>query len=196
MSSTGCEDFDSSLVEVAVPAFDTVTIFAETDSAYRGQQIPLSTDRVGSNLVYQWEPANLMDNPNSPNPTITIQNTTIVTLTVIDLNTGCEVFAEKRLKVYEINCAEPEIFIPSAFTPNGDNNNDVFYVRGSNLYSIELEIYNRWGELVFRTDDLNRGWDGIYNGREADPGVFVYHLKAVCLDRQEYFTKGNLTLIR
>ena len=196
ISSTGCEDFDSSLVEVAVPAFDSVTIFAETDSAYRGQQIPLSTDRVGSNLVYQWEPANLMDNPNSPNPTITIQNTTIVTLTVIDLNTGCEVFAEKRLKVYEINCAEPDIFIPSAFTPNGDNNNDIFYVRGSNLYSIELEIYNRWGELVFRTDDLNRGWDGSYNGREADPGVFVYHLKAICLDKQEYFTKGNLTLIR
>ena len=137
-----------------------------------------------------------MDNPNSPNPTITIQNTTIVTLTVIDLNTGCEVFAEKRLKVYEINCAEPDIFIPSAFTPNGDNNNDIFYVRGSNLYSIELEIYNRWGELVFRTDDLNRGWDGSYNGREADPGVFVYHLKAICLDKQEYFTKGNLTLIR
>jgi len=196
ISSTGCEDFDSSLVEVAVPAFDSVTIFAETDSAYRGQQIPLSTDRVDSNLVYQWEPANLMDNPNSPDPTITIQNTTTVSLTLIDMNTGCEVFAEKRLKVYEINCAEPDIFIPSAFTPNGDNNNDIFYVRGSNLYSIELEIYNRWGELVFRTDDLNRGWDGSYNGREADPGVFVYHLKAICLDKQEYFTKGNLTLIR
>lgn len=196
ISSTGCEDFDSSLVEVAVPAFDSVTIITESDSAYRGQKIQLSTDRNEPNLVYQWEPANLMDNPNSPNPTITIQNTTIVTLTIIDLNTGCEVFAEKRLKVYEINCAEPEIFIPSAFTPNGDNNNDVFYVRGSNLYSIELEIYNRWGELVFRTDDLNSGWDGTYNGREADPGVFVYHLKAVCLDKQEYFTKGNLTLIR
>jgi len=69
-------------------------------------------------------------------------------------------------------------------------------VRGANVKSVDFQLYNRWGEQVFETQDLNIGWDGKYKGREVDPGVFVYSLKAVCFDDQEYFTKGDITLIR
>jgi len=194
-NALGCTGTDTALIDVFSPAFTDAEILS-VDSAYKGQKIKLRSNRQGGGLIYSWEPKELMDNPNSAEPTMTIYNTTTVKLTILDINTGCIVEVEKRIKVYEIYCGEPEIFIPTAFTPNNDGNNDILYVRGKNLGAIELEIYNRWGELVFKTDDLNKGWDGSYMGKEAAPAVYVYHLKATCLDKQTFFKKGNITLIR
>ena len=59
-----------------------------------------------------------------------------------------------------------------------------------------MKIYNRWGELVFETKQINQGWDGIYNDKKVDPGVFVYQVKAICFDGQEYIDKGNITLLK
>lgn len=69
-------------------------------------------------------------------------------------------------------------------------------VRGRTVEKMYLKIYNRWGELVFETDDQPIGWDGMYKGELVDPGVFVYHLEITCVDGQEYFKKGNVTVIR
>ena len=195
-SSIGCEDKDTATVEVQQPAFEDALISATNDSIFKGELIQLSTNRNGSNLIYQWSPAELVDNPNSPTPNTNPNQTTVFQVTITDLNTGCEVVAFKRVKVFEINCAEPDIFIPSAFTPNGDGNNDLFRVRGNNLAEIELEVYNRWGQMVFKTNEISQGWDGTFQGKKADPGVFVYHLTVICLDKQEYYTQGNVTLIR
>ena len=137
-----------------------------------------------------------MDNPNSPSPLLTAKESTTYQVTITDLNTGCEVVELRRLFVFEVNCAEPDIFIPTAFTPNGDLTNDILFIRGANIREIEFQLYNRWGELVFETTDKNVGWNGIYKGKEVDPGVFAYYLKAICFDGQEYFTKGDITLIR
>ena len=59
-----------------------------------------------------------------------------------------------------------------------------------------LKIYDRWGELVFETDQQKNGWDGTFNAKLVDPGVFVYYLTITCVDGQEYFKKGNVTVIR
>ena len=69
-------------------------------------------------------------------------------------------------------------------------------MRGANLREIEFQLFNRWGELVFETNEINKGWNGTYQGKIVDPGVFVYQLKAICFDGQEYIGKGNITLIR
>ena len=69
------------------------------------------------------------------------------------------------------------MFIPNAFTPNGDNENDVLFVRGRNVEKMYLKIYDRWGELVFETDKQSVGWDGKFKGELVDPAVFVYHLE-------------------
>ena len=98
--------------------------------------------------------------------------------------------------VYEFVCGEPIIFLPNAFTPNDDGENDVLYLRGKNLSDLYLAIYDRWGELVFETQDQEIGWDGTYKGKLAEPAVFVYYLEAECIDGQEYFKKGNVSLIR
>jgi gliding motility-associated-like protein len=87
-------------------------------------------------------------------------------------------------------------FYRMLFTPNGDKENDVLYLRGRNVEVMHLKIYNRWGELVFETDKQTVGWDGTYNGKPVDPAVFVYHLSVKCVDGQEFFKKGNVTVIR
>jgi gliding motility-associated-like protein len=87
------------------------------------------------------------------------------------------------------------IFLPNAFTPNGDGENDVLFVRGD-FDEMELKIYNRWGEKVFESTDQSVGWDGTFTGRLAEPGVFVFYLTTKCADEPEIFKKGNVTVIR
>jgi gliding motility-associated-like protein len=106
------------------------------------------------------------------------------------------VFAYRKINVFEINCGEPDVFIPNAFTPNGDLNNDQLFIRGEFIESLEFEVYNRWGELVFETKDKTIGWDGNYKNNPAIAGVYSYHLKLICFDGQDFFKKGNITLIR
>lgn len=194
-SQTGCEDRDTIEVEVNLPAFSDAIILG-IDSLYKGQETQLSTNRNGSNLIYKWEPPEGIDNVNSPNPNVTLDSSKEYKVTITDLNTNCDVIARRRIYVFEVNCADPDIFVPTAFTPNGDQSNDVLYVRGANLREIEFQLFNRWGELVFETKEINKGWNGTYQGKIVDPGVFVYQLKAICFDGQEYIDKGNITLIR
>lgn len=195
-SALGCIDLDTIEVEVNVPAFTTVDIFLSADTIFEGQSIQLSTNRNGSNLSYFWESNQGVSDANSPNPFSTPSVSGEYKVTVFDNSTNCEVIAFKRIVVLEINCVEPEIFIPTAFTPNVDGTNDMLFVRGNIIKSIELQIFNRWGEKVFESTDLNMGWDGKHNGKELDPGVFAYHLKAICFDDQVFEKKGNITLIR
>lgn len=195
-NSIGCIDNDTMLIDVRIPDFDSAIIFTSTDTAYKTQIVRLSTNRNGANLVYFWEPIDDLDNPNSPQPNLTASETDTFKVTITDINTTCTIEAFRRLVVFEINCEEPNIFIPTAFTPNNDQANDVLFVRGTHLESIEFQLFNRWGEKVFETKEKEKGWDGYYNGRSVDPGVFVYHLRAICLDGQRYFKKGNITLLR
>lgn len=89
-----------------------------------------------------------------------------------------------------------EMFIPSAFSPNGDGQNDVLLVRGRCLKNFTLQIFNRWGELVFETSDQSVGWDGTQNGQPLNTGVFVYKLEGTTYDNKQYIQKGNITLLR
>ncbi len=86
---------------------------------------------------------------------------------------------------------------PNAFSPNGDGKNDEFCIKGlSNcILSFEISIYNRWGELIYSSNDAQFCWDGKYQGVALDPAVFVYYLKAVYIDNTELIKKGNITLL-
>jgi gliding motility-associated-like protein len=127
-------------------------------------------------------------------PTAVVNHTTMFYVTVSD---GiCSRTDSVEVLVHELLCEEPDIFVPDAFTPNGDGNNDVLYVRSRNIADMDLKIFDRWGELVFATTDQGKGWDGSYKGKPVDPAVYVYWLTVHCLDGQKFFTKGNVTVIR
>jgi trimeric autotransporter adhesin len=86
--------------------------------------------------------------------------------------------------------------VPNVFTPNSDMINDTLFVRGKGVKSLDFEIYDRWGEKVFESENLNIGWDGTFHGKPMDQGVFVWHLKAVLNTDKEINWKGTISLIR
>lgn len=87
---------------------------------------------------------------------------------------------------------ERAIYVPNAFSPDGDNTNDVFQVMGRNLGHITIEIYNRWGQLVFEAPHLTESWDGTFRGKPCPIGTYVYQLKVDDLITQA----GTVTLVR
>ncbi len=89
-----------------------------------------------------------------------------------------------------------ELFIPNTFSPNNDENNDVFKVEGPPFQSFYLIVYNRFGEKVFESKDQNLGWDGKIKNTAAEPGVFGYYLEVKCPDGAKQVKKGNVTLLR
>jgi gliding motility-associated-like protein len=89
-----------------------------------------------------------------------------------------------------------EMFVPNAFSPNGDGHNDVLKVNGICLQNLSFMIFNRWGEKVFETIDQETGWDGTYKGEAMNTGVYVYRLEGKTYDGKAFSGKGNITLIR
>jgi len=89
-----------------------------------------------------------------------------------------------------------EMYVPNAFSPNGDGTNDILYVRGVCLESFNFMVFNRWGEKVFETTDIKKGWDGTYKGDIMNTSVFVYRLEGKTYDGKGFSSKGNVTLIR
>lgn len=90
-----------------------------------------------------------------------------------------------------------EVWVPNIFSPNASGHNDVFYVRGKGIASIEFYVFDRWGELVFETTELDTGWDGTIRGKPANGGVYVYLIRAYSYTSDEpKELKGNVTLVR
>jgi gliding motility-associated-like protein len=88
------------------------------------------------------------------------------------------------------------LFVPSAFTPNGDGKNDVFRIAGFTFQNVqEFRVLNRWGQEIFAAGD-NRGWDGTFKGKEQDPGVYFYLIRVTYPDGKTLLFKGDVTLIR
>jgi gliding motility-associated-like protein len=90
-----------------------------------------------------------------------------------------------------------QILIPNVFTPNGDGENDFFTVSGTNLASVECDIFNRWGQKMFSWTNIKGFWDGrTLSGSEAPDGTYFYMVRALGDDGVEYFKKSGFSLIR
>jgi gliding motility-associated-like protein len=98
-----------------------------------------------------------------------------------------------NLKVYK----GPELYVPTAFTPNGDGLNDIFYPFPVGIKSINyFKVFNRWGQLLFSTTTLNKGWDGKLQGVEQPAGVFVFMAQGVAKNGKLITHNGTVALIR
>ncbi len=94
------------------------------------------------------------------------------------------------------NCA-PAVFIPSAFTPNNDGLNDVFRIPDINgQHLVNLNIYNRFGQLIFHSEDPHKGWDGTINNSPQAPGTYIYLLNYSDIEGKPHLLKGTIVLIR
>jgi gliding motility-associated-like protein len=188
----GCTLYDSVWLDVHNIATIAVSATANPTQVPVGGTTTLTANPPGVN--YSWTPSAGLTQPNSQVTQATLDKDTEYTVEVTD---GiCTNIAKVKVQVFEYVCDNPFIFVPNAFSPNGDNENDILFVRGAILESVLFRVFNRWGELMFETTDKNLGWDGMYKGKMMDPDTYDYYLKAVCIDGQENIIKGNVTLMR
>ncbi|HKR04211.1 MAG TPA: PKD domain-containing protein [Bacteroidia bacterium] len=191
----GCTRIDTVTVNYSdyIPPLDATV---SEDTIYQGQTVQL-TSTVYSNTTYTWTPPDFLTNPSISNPSATLTALGVYVYVVeITDSFGCKNTDSVRIVMRRVSCVEPEIFIPNAFTPNTDGNNDVLYVRGSMIRELLFRVYDRWGEKVFETNIPGTGWNGTYKGKPVQPGVYDYYLEAICFTNEKFFKKGNVTVIK
>jgi gliding motility-associated-like protein len=134
-----------------------------------------------------------LNNPNIYNPTAFVEMTSTYNVTVADGD--CVQQDSVTVRVVDFICGRPTVYIPNAFTPNLDQANEWLYVRGNFITELDFKLFDRWGELVFETQDQSVGWNGYYKGKKVDPAVFVYYMRVVCEGGEIYFEEGNITVL-
>ncbi len=170
------------------------SITANPDTIFIGEQSQLNfTSDV--NMNYFWNPAESLNKNDINNPIAKPITDTWYEVKVVD-SLGCSFKKKILVKLLSNACEEPNIFIPNGFSPNNDKVNDILFVNGNFIETLVLKIYNRWGELIFESNNRNNGWDGTYKNKIADVGVYGYFLEAICFDGKTFFKKGNITLVR
>ena len=191
--ASACTDVFSREIILQYPP--EITIEAEPTSISLGESTQLSVTE-NPNYTYIWSPSDYLNFTNISNPIANPKETTLYTVVVMTPE-GCRSEVSVTEEVFPAGCDEPNIFNPNAFTPNGDGENDTFRVRASSwVTEFYFAVYNRWGEQVFESRDIATGWDGTFRGRTLAPDVYGFFVQIQCGNNEEYFKKGNVTLIR
>jgi gliding motility-associated-like protein len=168
----------------------TVAFNPPTVEINQGKDAELNIKDPLAGATYKWS-------TNETGTSITVDpiGNASYTVTVTDAN-GCTGTGVVNVVVRTVNCTEKDEYLPNAFTPNGDTKNDVLLVRSNVIEELEFVIYNRWGQEVFKSMDINVGWDGTCDGKELKPDAYAYYIKATCLNGDSFIKKGNVTLLR
>jgi gliding motility-associated-like protein len=183
----GCSTQQTFTVETigTIPVFVTPPVA----SIEAGESVDLEAT---GGVSYTWTPATGLSCTDCPNPTASPITTTTYTVSAVD-EFGCPGDTTVTIFVQQL-CGE--LFVPTIFSPNADGANDQHCVLGGCLTSFEFSIYNRWGERVFESTSQSACWDGMFRGKLAQTGVYVYKLKAVLIDGTEVKESGNINLVR
>ncbi|HSC36680.1 MAG TPA: PKD domain-containing protein, partial [Chitinophagaceae bacterium] len=194
--SAGCF-YDTGYIKLVVYAFPTID--AGTDKT-----IPVGSAtgiklKVSEDVNYiRWQPTTGLSCSNCTDPVVNPKQTTTYQITVMNQG-GC--VNKDEVSIFVV-CNSGNVFLPNTFTPNGDGNNDVFYPRGTGLYTIRsMRIFNRWGEPVyeavnFLANDATKGWTGKYKNTQAPNDVYVYFVEVVCENNAILTYSGNVALVR
>ncbi len=170
------------LLNVNAGPTDTMIVFTQ----------PLQLNASGA-VHYTWSPGTWLSNPNIANPISNPQDTIRYILTGVDDN-GCIGTDSINVFVFRV---EDDMYVPTAFTPNGDGLNDIFKPILIGMKSLAyFKVYNRFGEMVFYTTRVNDGWNGIFKGKPQDTATFVWEAAGVSFTGKFRKKKGYVVLIR
>lgn len=142
---------------------------------------------------YKWTPSEGLSDPDIPDPVVNSTKDIVYKLTAMTEPEGCTGYDSISIRYIK----GPEIYVPTAFTPNGDGQNDIFRPIPVGVVQIEyFRVYDRWGELVYKTNAYMKGWDGTFKGRPANAGAYVWMIKAKDFRGHSIIKKGTVLLIR
>lgn len=191
-----CKNNLTTTINVVPFSYNSNSISVTSNTITLGQSITITLNSfpyTGNISIYPVTPMSFANNNEfSITPTKTGEYTVYFT----DQN-GCR-HALKTIYVVIITneCNEGVVYLPTGFTPNNDGANDILYIRSNFVTEVYLTIYDRWGEKLFETNDIKKGWDGFYKGKLLDQGVYGYYMTFKCNNGEESFKKGNITLMR
>lgn len=178
-------------ITVTISPDVTVNILASSTYLFLGESSNLTAYSGIPNTSYSWNPPAGLSCIFCSNPIATPNQSGWYYVTATNAS-GCKAIDSIYIEV------DPtaNIYVPNIFSPNENGNNDVYKIRGKGVDLFYLAIYNRWGQLVFESNDIDQGWDGTKNGKMLNQGVFVYKLNVTMKSGEEYKQSGNITLVR
>ncbi|MEA3447209.1 MAG: PKD domain-containing protein [Bacteroidota bacterium] len=177
-------------VTVYVQEYPYIDVSNDT-TIFLGDTIQINASS-GQGVSFVWSPNEMISCTNCASPNVSPFKTVEYTVIATDSN-AC--FSPDATVIVEVRSATVDV--PKAFTPDGNPPNNEVHVNGIGLKElVEFKIYNRWGELVFETTDLEKGWDGSYKGNPQNADTYVYIVKARTFDGRILNKKGQILLIR
>jgi len=186
VSNAGCSSTASITIDLTIPP--TANAGNDTTINIGGTAQLNGSGGIG----FSWSPIATLSCSNCPDPIASPISTTTYVLVVTDTN-GCT-NVDTVIVTVDMECGE--VFVPNAFSPNKDGQNELECVFGNCIQTMEFAIFDRWGAKVFETTDPKSCWDGVYKGKELNTGAFVYYLKATLYNGTEVNKQGNINLFR
>ena len=185
---------------VIIPETPIADFTASPDVVELYEYVNLASTSVGA-TTWQWNMGDGTTDVTGENVEHVFNETgTFTIMLTVTNDSGCSDTASVSVTVFEVPGPDPVIVlpvgIPTAFTPNGDNQNDIFFVRGGPFTEFDVRVYDNWGVQLFNSAEQNVGWDGSYNGKDQPSGVYVYTFKGRTVHGQEVEMAGDISIIR
>jgi len=191
-SSSGCVDSVTKTVEVYPVPSAGFDYYAEE---YLINNTIEYTDLSSGSESWQWNFGDgITSTLQNPQHIYNIEGTYTITQ-VVSNNYTCVDTAQADITIEPgVEILPPKL--PTAFSPNGDGMNDVYYPRGGPFKTIDFRVYNSWGVEIYSTQTVGEGWDGTYKGVDQQVGTYVWTVKAITVKGEEFIKTGDVTLIR
>lgn len=183
----GCRD----TLQRSFTIYDNLAFAGRDTSGPVGEPVQLNANG-GSTVQYLWSPPDGLSSTTIENPVATLNRDQVYNLYSIS-DKGCV----RRSRISIMRYKGPEIYIPTAFSPNGDGVNDEFKAVAYGVTQFGfIAVYDRYGNEIFRTSDIRRGWNGTYKGAAVPAGTYVFMARGVDFKGKEIFKKGTVVLLR
>lgn len=185
--------------QVTIQVKPLPTVVAGPDQTVTaGTRVILEASGSPDIVSWQWTPAENLDCATCATTLADVRQPGSYSITATNAD-GC---TNSDVVAIQLVCDPGVVYVPNAFSPNGDGQNDIFYARGKGVNFItSFRIFNRWGQEVFKReniaiDDISTGWDGTYKNQPQAADVYIYFIEARCDNNEPFTLRGNVTLLR
>lgn len=200
----GLNTVESNLIDIQIQDFIIEDLVADEIYLFEGNNLVNFNATLNNytDIEYSWDFGDLASGDenysalSAPSHLYSGPGTYSVSL-IADNGKGCvDILDKENLILFSEGNGNPVIYVPSAFTPNGDGKNDILYVRGEGIEGLEFCVFNQWGQLVFESHTQNEGWDGYFKGKAALNCTYTYLVKATLITGEQEVKSGHVSIIR